>query len=75
MKEEGGENDLIERVKGDSYFDSIKNDLDALLDPKTFIGRAPEQVDSFLSNWVEPALASDEFQAALRGATKAELSV
>lgn len=57
VKEQGGENDLIERVKADEYFAGIWADLDTLLDPKTFIGRAPEQVDKFVNDWVKPALA------------------
>lgn len=71
----GLENDLIERVKNDPYFDHIKGQLDALLDPKSFIGRAPEQVDNFLAEWVRPALADEELQGALGKAGKAELNV
>ena len=41
MKQLGLDNDLIERVRADPYFDPIKGQLDALLDPKTFVGRAP----------------------------------
>lgn len=65
MKNLGLENDLIERVRGDAYFDPIKGELDGLLDPRTFIGRAPEQVDKFVKEWVEPALADKELQEAL----------
>lgn len=75
VKQLGLENDLIERVKNDPYFDPIKGQLDALLEPKSFIGRAPEQVDRFLAEWVRPALADEELQAALGKAGKAELNV
>ena len=75
VKQLGLENDLIERVKADPYFDPIKDQLDTLLDPKTFIGRAPEQVDRFLAEWVRPALADEELQSALGRAGKAELNV
>lgn len=75
MKEEGGENDLIARVKADPYFDGIKAQLDALLDPQSFVGRAPEQVDKFLDEWVKPALDLEEFKKELQTATKAELHV
>ncbi|KAJ1911167.1 adenylosuccinase ade13 [Mycoemilia scoparia] len=57
VKAEGGDNDLIERVKKEPYFEPIWNELDQLLDPKTFIGRAPQQVDRFLKDYVDPALA------------------
>lgn len=75
VKQLGLDNDLIERVKKDPYFDPIKGELDALLDPSTFIGRAPQQVDRFLAEWVAPALADAAFQAVLAKDEKAELNV
>ncbi|KAM0788204.1 adenylosuccinase ade13 [Microbotryomycetes sp. NB124-2] len=73
VKEEGGENDLIERVKQDEFFAPIKDDLDKLLDPSTFVGRAPQQVDRFLKDYVEPALAP--YKEQLEKVQAAELSV
>lgn len=64
VKEEGGQNDLIERVKKDAYFEPIWGILDDLLDPKTFIGRAPEQVHEFVKEWVAPALKPYEEEIA-----------
>ncbi|TFK62965.1 Adenylosuccinate lyase [Pluteus cervinus] len=75
VKQLGLENDLIDRIKNDPYFDPIKGNLDDLLDPKTFIGRAPEQVDEFLKEWVEPALNEKEAQEAIGKGQKVELSV
>ena len=75
VKQLGLENDLIERVKNDPYFDPIKGQLDALLDPKSFIGRAPEQVDKFLNEWVQSAVADPALQEVLQEGEKAELSV
>lgn len=48
IKEEGGDNDLIGRIRKDPFFEPIHSKLDQLLDPKTFIGRAPQQVDHFI---------------------------
>lgn len=73
VKMEGGENDLIERIKKTKYFEPIWADLPKLLDPSTFIGRAPQQVDSFLLKHVKPALAP--YADSLKDDTKAELSV
>ncbi|KAJ3384461.1 adenylosuccinase ade13 [Lobulomyces angularis] len=56
VKEEGKENDLIERIKKTEYFKGIWGKLDELLDPKTFIGRAPQQVEKFLKTKVSVAL-------------------
>ena len=57
VKEEGGDNDLIERIKNDKFFEPIWNDLDSLLEPSTFVGRAPQQVEKFVNNDVKNALA------------------
>lgn len=44
VKQEGGDNDLIERVRADAYFSPIHSQLERLLDPSSFTGRAPQQV-------------------------------
>lgn len=75
VKQLGLENDLIERIKKESYFDPIKGQLDRLLDPQSFIGRAPQQVDIFLEEWVRPALADEESRQAIRKSQRVELSV
>ena len=75
MKELGEENDLIERVRKDAYFDPIKDELDELLEPSSFIGRAPQQVDKFLKEWVAPALEDPELKAAVDKGDRAELNV
>lgn len=44
VKEQGGDNDLVERIKSCEYFAPIHSQLDAILDASTFTGRAPQQV-------------------------------
>ncbi|ORZ38794.1 adenylosuccinate lyase [Catenaria anguillulae PL171] len=56
VKNEGKPNDLLERIKNTEYFKPIHADLDALLEPSTFVGRAPQQVDKFVK-MVEGKLA------------------
>nr|XP_014342879.1 PREDICTED: adenylosuccinate lyase [Latimeria chalumnae] len=56
VKQEGGDNDLIDRVRADPYFGPVHSQLDILLDPKSFIGRAPQQVARFLKEEVRPLL-------------------
>lgn len=73
VKEEGGENDLIERIKADKFFEPIWADLGSLMEPGTFVGRAPEQVDRFLRDFVRPALLP--YKQALASSGTAELSV
>ncbi len=57
IKAEGKDNPLMDLIMADPAFAAIKDDLPSLLDPSRFVGRAPEQVDAFLQNEVEPRLA------------------
>ena len=56
VKLDGKDNDLIERISKDEFFKSIWGELEELLRPETFIGRAPEQVEKFVSKEVREAL-------------------
>jgi len=56
VKQEGKDNDLIERVKKDKFFEPIRGEIDSLVDPKSFIGRAPEQTVKFVEKEVRLAL-------------------
>lgn len=60
VKEQGGSNDLVERIKNDDFFTNIHDELVHLLDPSTFTGRAPQQVTSFILEEVEPVLQKYE---------------
>lgn len=59
VKEEGKPNDLLELIRADDRFKAIHADLDKLLDPKLFIGRAEEQVEEFINDIVNPLLLSN----------------
>ena len=50
VKEQGAANDLLSRLKADAAF--AKVDFTAALALTKFIGRAPQQVDEFLSEVV-----------------------
>ena len=52
VKEQGQANDLMSRLQTDSAFATV--DLTGTLDASRFVGRAPEQVDAFLANIIEP---------------------
>lgn len=56
VKRYGLDNDLVERIKNDAYFLPILCQLDEILDPQTFIGRADEQVGEFVDDEVVPVL-------------------
>ena len=57
MKEEGASADLLDRIAGDERFGLGRDELARLVDPRRFTGRAAEQVDRFLRQDVEPAMA------------------
>ena len=56
VKEEGRENDLLERIAADPAFRLSLSELKKSLRPERYIGRAPEQVEEFLRDFVRPLL-------------------
>jgi adenylosuccinate lyase len=52
VKQDGAENDLIDRLRADPAFARV--DLDDVLDPPKYVGRAPQQVDEFIRESVTP---------------------
>ncbi len=52
VKHEGRPNDLLARLEADEVFAGV--DLASALDPRQFVGRAPEQVDEFLAAVIAP---------------------
>jgi adenylosuccinate lyase len=69
VKEQGGRNDLLERLAADEAFSQI--DLAAMLQPSHFVGRAPQQVEEFIAEVVEPIRA----KYAGSGDTEADVQV
>jgi len=56
VKQEGKDNDLIERIKNDPHFSSVKDKIDAMMHPANFVGRAPNQVEEFITEEIDPVL-------------------
>ncbi|HNR32969.1 MAG TPA: adenylosuccinate lyase [Candidatus Hydrogenedentes bacterium] len=54
VKQEGGDNDLLERLAGDPALGMNRAEIEAVLDVRGFIGRAPEQVVEFVSTELQP---------------------
>jgi adenylosuccinate lyase len=69
VKEEGLDNDMIERICADPTLDITLDEIKSILIPSKYIGRCVEQVERFLANDVDPYLADMDM------AVKAELSV
>lgn len=59
VKQEGGDNDLIARIKADPAFEAIKDKIDDVMDAVNFVGRAPEQVTEFIAEEIDPILSRD----------------
>ena len=60
VKEEGKDNDLIERILGDSAFLITPEEVEEILKPEKFIGRSIEQVEEFISNCIKPILEANQ---------------
>lgn len=60
VKGEGKPNDLLDRIKKDDKFKAVHDKLDAMIDPSKFVGRAPEQVDEFLAEEINPILEANK---------------
>ena len=71
VKEEGGKNDLIDRICADPAFMITREEVEAILRPEQFTGRSCEQVEEYLTEVIRPLL---EKNADLLG-EKQELSV
>lgn len=56
VKEEGAENDLLDRLAADAAIGMTRAEIDAVLDVRKFVGRAPLQVDEFLAEFIAPVL-------------------
>lgn len=56
IKEEGGENDLLERIANDKAFGVTLEELEAILQPEKYTGRAKEQTEDFINECVKPVL-------------------
>ncbi len=52
VKQQGGANDLLDRLRADDDFSAV--DLEEVANPSQLVGRAPQQVDEFLAEIVEP---------------------
>jgi adenylosuccinate lyase len=60
VKENGGKNDLIERIASDPIFGMKYEDLQKILAPKNFVGRAPQQVQEYITGQVMPVIEANK---------------
>lgn len=60
VKQQGGDNDLIQRIKKDKAFEAVWDHIDNIMDPKNFIGRAEAQTEEFVNEHIIPVLRSEQ---------------
>lgn len=56
VKEQGGENDLLERIANDASFGMTIDELRSVMKPSNFVGRAPMQTLEFVEEQIKPIL-------------------
>ena len=62
IKTEGKDNDLLDRLKADPAFAKVAAKIDSLVDPRKFVGRAPEQTEEFIREHISPILAMYDYE-------------
>ncbi len=60
VKEEGKENDLLERIAADPAFNMTMDQLKAIMKPENFVGRAPEQTEEYINGFIRPVLEENK---------------
>ena len=65
VKDRGLPNNLIDLIAEDPMFGMSREELTVHLEPARYIGRCPEQVDEFLTEYVQPVL--ERYASALEG--------
>ena len=71
VKENGGDNNLLELIAADDAFPLDLETLKKSMDPKKYVGRAPRQVTKYLENVVNPVLEKNKDELGV----KAEINV
>ena len=66
VKGEGEANDLVDRIADDPRIPVTREEILEMLKPENFIGRAPEQTEEFLEQYVDPILAANGDSADVR---------
>jgi len=56
VKEEGGKNDLLDRILADKSFGLTREEIDEIVKPEKYTGRSAEQTVEFVRDFVKPAL-------------------
>lgn len=56
VKMNGAQNDLVHRIAQDPVFQMGEEEIQEILNPINFVGRAPQQTEEFIADYVQPLL-------------------
>ena len=56
----GEDNSLLEQIAADPAFGLTMEELQTAMDPKKYVGRAPNQVEEFLKEVIDPILKENK---------------
>jgi len=59
VKIDGQSNNLLDMIEADSSFKLTRQEIESIMDAKNFVGRAPQQVEEFLHEYVTPVLQAN----------------
>lgn len=60
VKQEGKPNDLLERIAKDPAFHMTLEQLQSLMKPENYVGRAPQQTEEFITEIIQPVLDANQ---------------
>ena len=71
VKKEGKPNDLLKRIAADPAFGKTLEELESLMEPSLYVGRAPQQTEEYIEEIIQPLLDVNKAELGL----KAEINV
>ena len=71
VKKEGKPNDLLQRIAADPAFGKTLEELESLMEPSLYVGRAPQQTEEYITEVINPILEKYKDELGM----KAEINV
>ena len=65
VKREGKENDLLQRIAADPAFGRTLEELESLMEPSLYVGRAPQQTEEYINEVIKPLLEANKDELGL----------
>ena len=65
VKREGKENDLLQRIAADPAFGRTLEELESLMEPSLYVGRAPQQTEEYINEVIKPLLDANKDELGL----------